>query len=90
MFKCKGLTEDNHCIAHPELGILRGNPKFICDECKKKGFGPCKYIERKEKRDELCGCYWIVCHNPESPICGDERVWYDKKCNQHHCNFFAK
>lgn len=86
MFKCLGLDSENRCIAQPEYGVLHGD---ICGTCQKKGLRKCRFMKIHEKRDEKCGCYWIICENPESPICGDENVWYDKKCNINYCRFFS-
>jgi len=36
-----------------------------------------------------CRGKYIICENPESPIYGQRRIWWESKCNRMQCKFFA-
>lgn len=86
MFECKGLSDKNVCIAMPHLGRLHGS---VCEECKGKGLGECRYIKHGRDR-EGCDCYYVDCQNPDCPVYGVVGPQISRHCNARKCKYFKQ
>jgi len=87
MYECEHLSAERKCLKFDDYGYITS--PVICNECRGKGLGKCKYMKKGKDR-EGCSCFYVECQNPECPVYGVIGPQISRHCTPGKCKHFEQ